>query len=172
MFIQSFFSASIHKAIYPRALHLHSHHPPPTHPSTYTPTRPCVNSSISPYVHSPTMIHQSRSHSTTHTPILPRSRLSVCLPIRPPQRMWTRRAGIAQWWSAGFMIEKSRVQVPAGTAGEFLTPGSNFCADFYFGIRSTPVLSQWHAKDFDHSAKSAGGRLQLNTYAPYVCGFA
>ena len=23
-----------------------------------------------------------------------------------------------------------------------------------------------------HSAKSAGGRLQLNTHAPYVCGFA
>ena len=26
--------------------------------------------------------------------------------------------------------------------------------------------------DLGHSAKSAGGRLQLNTHAPYVCGFA
>ena len=27
-------------------------------------------------------------------------------------------------------------------------------------------------KDHGHSAKSAGGRLQLNTHTPYVCGFA
>ena len=26
-------------------------------------------------------------------------------------------------------------------------------------------------KDPGHSAKSAGGRLQLNTHTPYVCGF-
>ena len=42
----------------------------------------------------------------------------------------------------------------------------------HFGIRSTPVLLQQHVKDPGHSAKSAGGRLQLNTHAPYVCGFA
>ena len=28
------------------------------------------------------------------------------------------------------------------------------------------------SKDPGHSAKSAGGRLRLNTHAPYVCGFA
>ena len=50
--------------------------------------------------------------------------------------------------------------------------GSAFCADSYFGVRSTPVLPQQHVKDYGHSAKSAGGRLQLNTHAPYVCGFA
>ena len=59
------------------------------------------------------------------------------------------------------MIERSRVRIPAGTAGEFSSPGSTFCADSYFGIRSIP----------GHSAKSAGGRLQLNTHTPYVCGF-
>ena len=31
-----------------------------------------------------------------------------------------------------------------------------------FGVRSRPVLSQWHVKDPSHSAKSAGGRLNLN----------
>ena len=41
-----------------------------------------------------------------------------------------------------FMIERSRVRIPAGTAGEFSSPGSTFCADSYFGIRSTPVLPQ------------------------------
>ena len=33
-------------------------------------------------------------------------------------------------------------------------------------FRSTPVLPQWHVKDPCHSAKSAGGRLHLNTYTP------
>ena len=65
------------------------------------------------------------------------------------------------------MTERSLVQIPAGAAGELSSPGSTFCADSYFGIRSTPV------KDPGHSAKSAaGGRLQLNTHTPYVCGFA
>ena len=40
------------------------------------------------------------------------------------------------------------------------------------GIGSTPVLPHLHVKDPGHSAKSAGSRLQLNTHAPYVCGFA
>ena len=40
------------------------------------------------------------------------------------------------------MIERSRVQIPAGAAGEFSSPGSTFCADSYFGIRSIPVLPQ------------------------------
>ena len=67
------------------------------------------------------------------------------------------------------MIERSRVRIPAGTAGEFSSPGSTFCADSYFGIRSTPQL---HVKKIPVILqKSAGGRLQLNTHTPYVCGF-
>ena len=68
--------------------------------------------------------------------------------------------------------ECSRVRTPAKAPGEFSSPGSTFCADSYFGIRSTPVLPQKHVKDPGHSAKSAGGRLQLNTHTPYVCDFA
>ena len=30
------------------------------------------------------------------------------------------------------MIERSRVRIPAGTAGEFSSPGSTFCADILF----------------------------------------
>ena len=48
----------------------------------------------------------------------------------------------------------------------------SFCADSCFCIHSTPLLSQQHLKDPAHSAKSAGGRLQLNTIAPYVRGVA
>ena len=75
-------------------------------------------------------------------------------------------AGIAQW-----LERQTRVRIPAGTAGEFSSPGSTFCADSYFGIRSTPVLPQSHVQNPGHSAKSAGDRLQLNTHTPYVCGF-
>ena len=70
------------------------------------------------------------------------------------------------------MTERSWVQIPAGMVGEFSSPGSTFCADSNVSIHSTPVLPQQHVKDPGHSAKSAGGRLQLNTHTPYVCGFA
>ena len=51
-----------------------------------------------------------------------------------------------------------------------------FCSTFNFlcwlffrcPFRNTPVIPQWHVKDPGHSAKSAGGRLQLNTHAPYI----
>ena len=60
---------------------------------------------------------------------------------------------------------------PAGAAGEFSSLASTFCAHSYFGIRSIPVLTKQQVTDSGHSAKSAGGRLQLNTHAPYLCGF-
>ena len=41
------------------------------------------------------------------------------------------------------MIERSRVRIPAGTAGEFSSPGSTFCADSYFGIRKGAGIAQW-----------------------------
>ena len=66
------------------------------------------------------------------------------------------------------MIERSRVRILSGAAGKCSSPGSAFCADSYFGIRSSPVLPQEHVKDPGHSAESAGGRLLLNTHAPYV----
>ena len=67
------------------------------------------------------------------------------------------------------MIERSQVRIPAGA---FSSPGSTFCADSYFAIRSTPGLLQEHIKDPSHSAENAGGRLQPNMRAPYPCGFA
>ena len=76
--------------------------------------------------------------------------------------------------SAGFVIKRSWVRLSPGRGFLFQSQIS-VCADPYFGIRSTPVLPQQHVKDLGHSAKSAGGRLQLNIHAnihaPYVCGF-
>ena len=42
----------------------------------------------------------------------------------------------------------------------------NFVSWLWFGVRSTPLLSQWHVKYPGHSAKSAGGRLHINTHTP------
>ena len=56
------------------------------------------------------------------------------------------------------MIERLRVRIPAGAAGEFSSPESTLCADSYSVVRSIPVLPQWHIKDPGHSAKSAFGR--------------
>ena len=64
------------------------------------------------------------------------------------------------------MIERVRVRIPAGTAGEFSSPVSTLCADSLFGVRSTPVLPQWHVKDPGHFAKSAAGGLHLYTHTP------
>ena len=74
-------------------------------------------------------------------------------------------ARIAQW-----LERRTLTGAPdsTGAAGYFFSTWSFFCADSYFGIRSTPVLPQSHVKDPGYSAKSAGGRLQLNMHAPYV----
>ena len=61
------------------------------------------------------------------------------------------------------MTERLRVRIPAGVAEEFSSLESTLCADS-FGVRFTPVLPQGHLKDPDHYAKSAGGRLHLNTH--------
>ena len=66
------------------------------------------------------------------------------------------------------VIERLRVQIPARAAGEFLFFRVNFVCRLLFGVRSTPVLLQWHVKDPGHCAKSADDRLHLNTYIPWT----
>ena len=56
--------------------------------------------------------------------------------------MYILGQGWLSGYSAGLVIERSRVRIPAGAAGKFSSPGSTFCADSYFGICSTPVLPQ------------------------------
>ena len=64
------------------------------------------------------------------------------------------------------MIERLRVRIPAGAAGEFFSPETTLYADSYSVSVPPLVLPQWHVKDPGHSAKSAGGRLHLNTHTP------
>ena len=76
----------------------------------------------------------------------------------------TQRSGQLSWYSAGLVINRFQAWVP-GAVGEFSSPELSFYTDS-FGVYSTPVLVQWHVKDPGHCAKSAGGRLHLNTYMP------
>ena len=54
----------------------------------------------------------------------------------------------------------------------YFSTESIFCADSYFGIRSTPRVTEAERKRSPSLCQSAGGRLQLNTHTLYVCGFA
>ena len=63
-------------------------------------------------------------------------------------------------------------RVPTGAAEEISLPGSTFCGySLFWDPIPAPLLPQQHIKDPGHSAKSAGGRLQPNTHAPYVSVF-
>ena len=81
-------------------------------------------------------------------------------------------AGIVQWLQHCTGNRKVTGLSPSRSGRRIFFSGSTFSADSYFGIHSTPVLPQQHVKNLGHSAKSAGGRLQLNAHAPHVCGFA
>ena len=50
--------------------------------------------------------------------------------------------------SAGLVIEKLRVRIPAGAAGELSSLWSTFRADSYFGISSTPCVAAVARKRF------------------------
>ena len=64
-------------------------------------------------------------------------------------------------------VRRSNQQaIPTGVVGECSPSESTLSADSLFCVRSTAVLPQWHIKDPGHSAKSAGGRLHLNTNTP------
>ena len=65
------------------------------------------------------------------------------------------------------MIERLRVQIQAGAAGEFSSLELSLCVDSYSVSVPPPVLPQWQVKDPDHSAKSAGSWLHLSTHTPF-----
>ena len=52
---------------------------------------------------------------------------------------------------------------PGTSSRRIFSSRVNFLCWLLFGIRCNPVLPQWQVKNSGHSAKSAGGRLHLNT---------
>ena len=55
---------------------------------------------------------------------------------------------------------------PSRGSGRIFFSKDNFVCWILFSILSTPVWPQWYVKEPCHSAKSAGGRLHLNTHVP------
>ena len=83
---------------------------------------------------------------------------------------WRFHAGIAQWLERRTRDRKV-ANLVAGVAGKCSSPGSTFCADFILVSVPSLCYRSSTSKDLKHSAKSASGRLHLNTQSPYVCGF-
>ena len=68
------------------------------------------------------------------------------------------------------MIERSRFESLQEWWKNFFLPSHLSVLTLISVSVPSPVLAQWHVKDPGHSAKSAGGRLQLTRL--HVCGFA
>ena len=77
-----------------------------------------------------------------------------------------RGARVACWLERRTRDRTVASSNPAGAAGEFFSSRVSSVCWLLFGVRSTPVLPQWHVKDPGHSVKSAGGRLHSNTHTP------
>ena len=87
------------------------------------------------------------------------TKLSISVPLT--HRLWG--AGIACWESARLVTKSLQVRVPAG---EFPCPEWPFCVLTFIWCTFHLMLPQRHVKDPGHSAKSADGRLHLNTHTP------
>ena len=77
-----------------------------------------------------------------------------------------RGAGIVCWSSAGLVVERLRVRIPAEAEVEVSSPELPLCADSYSVSVTPPCYRSGTQKDPGHSAKSADGRLHLTTHTP------
>ena len=81
-------------------------------------------------------------------------------------------SNIIHCWRDSLLVEyqtrnrKVASSNPDRSGGRIFFSRVNFVFWLLFGVRSTPVLPLWHVKDPSHSAKSACGRLHLNTHTP------
>ena len=75
-------------------------------------------------------------------------------------------AGIACWLERRTRDRKVASSNPGRSGGRIFFSRVDFVCCLLFDVRSSPVLPQWHVKDPGHSAKSAGGRLHLNSHTP------
>ena len=81
-------------------------------------------------------------------------------------------AGIAQWLERRTRDRKVAGSNPCWSGGRIFFSWVNFLCWLLFRYPFHPRVTAVARKRPGHSAKSAGGRLQLNTHTPYVCGFA
>ena len=74
---------------------------------------------------------------------------------------------LEEHWTRGQKVASSN---PSWSSRKIYFPRVNFIGWLLFSVRSIPMLSQLHIKDPCHSAKSAVGRLHLNTHTPLTQG--
>ena len=74
--------------------------------------------------------------------------------------------GIACWLVRRTRDRKVASSNPGWSGVRLFFSRVNFVCWLLFGVRSTPVLPQWHVKDPGHSAQSTDGRLHLNMHTP------
>ena len=79
---------------------------------------------------------------------------------------YAKGAGIACWLECQTCDWKVASSNPCRRGWRIFFSRVNFVCWLSFGVRSTPVLLQWHVKDPGNSARSAGGRLRTNTHTP------
>ena len=90
-------------------------------------------------------------------------------------------SGVSFWWTITNMGSRNSLLVkcrtrdqtvassnPSRSGWRILFSRVNLVCWLLFGVRSTPVLPQWHVKDPGYSVNSAGGRLHLNTDTPFT----
>ena len=75
-------------------------------------------------------------------------------------------AGIACWLKCQTCERKVASSKPGGSSRRIFFSRVNFVNRLLFSVCSIPVLLHWHIKDPSNSAKSADGRLHLNTHTP------
>ena len=97
----------------------------------------------------------------------PRTLTNVRQPLLPTMdKQCADIAGIARWLECWTCDQKIASSNPGRSSRRIYFSRVNFVCWLLFCIHFTPVLPQWHVKDSGHSAKSAGGRLHLNTHTP------
>ena len=75
---------------------------------------------------------------------------------------------VACWLERRTRDRKVASSNPGWSGGRIFFSRVNFVCRLLFGVRSIPVLPQWHVKDPGQSAKSAGGGLHLNTLTSLI----
>ena len=73
-------------------------------------------------------------------------------------------ARVACWFESQIHDRKVASSDPGRGGRRIFLSRVNFVCWLLFGVHSIPVLLQWHVKDPGHFAKSADGRLHLNTH--------
>ena len=94
--------------------------------------------------------------------------------VHPPTKKWqqekrtkkTEVSSVACWLERHTCDRKVASLNPGRNGRRIFFSIVNFVCLLSLRFRPTPMLPQWHVKDPGHSAKSAGGRLQLNTHTP------